>query len=107
MEKYFNEWDSLINELSKKEVEYINLKETYETKSESLIEEARKIKEETGQDIIKHTYGGNNDKTRKKYVKDNLQELDKNIQTLEISIDYIKRRISFIKALISYMKKEE
>ena len=107
MKEYLKEWADNIEELSKKEVEYINLKETYETKSDSLLEEVAKLKKETGEDIIKNTYGGNNDKTRRKYVKDQLQGMDKNITDLEISIDYLKRRISFLKGLINYISKEE
>lgn len=105
MEKYLNEWESLINELSNKEEALIKWKQVYEIKSDSLIEEAKKTKTETGKDIIKDTYGGNNDKTRKKYVKDQLKDWDNTIQGLELSIDWIGRRISFLRTLIQYKTK--
>lgn len=102
MQDYLKEWEQLITELSQKEQVVIEWRETYQIKSDALLDEARKIKDETGKDIIKETYGGNNDKTRKLYVKEQLLDWDKNIQDLELSIDWIKRRISFIKALVQY-----
>lgn len=105
MEKYLNEWESLINELSLKEEAIIKWKTVYEIKSDALIEDAKKVKEETGKDPIKELYGGNNDKTRKKYVKDQLKDWDKNITDLELSIDWISRRISFLRTLIQYKTK--
>ena len=102
MQDYFKEWEQLVNELSQKEQAVIEWEETYEIKSDSLLAEARRIKDETGKDIIKETYGGNNDRTRELYVKEQLLDWNKNIQDLELSIDWIKRRISFIKALAQY-----
>ena len=97
------EWDELINELSEKEIQLYVLKEAYESSSEKLLEEAAKKKIETGEDIIKAKYGGNNDKTRAKYVKEMLLEDAIEIKGLEFSIDYIVRRIAFLKGLV-YVK---
>lgn len=94
------EWSNLISELSRKEIQLYNLKEEYENSSEKLLKEAAKQKEETGEDIIKAKYGGNNDKTRAKYVKDSLSDKKKEIKKLEFSIDYLKRRISFLRQLV-------
>lgn len=102
MQEYLQEWSNNIQELSKKELALIQWKTTYQIKSDALLDEARKIKDETGKDIIKEAYGGNNDKTRKLYVKEQLIDWDKNIQDLELSIDYLQRRISFLKGLVGY-----
>lgn len=101
--KYLNEWEKLINELSCKEINLILYKEELEQKRTTLILEATQEKEKTGIDKIKEQYGGNNDKTRKQYVKDNTTELSKKIQNLEISIDWIKRRIEFLKGSVRYL----
>lgn len=95
-----SEWSNLITELSYKEIELYNKKNEYKTKSDKLLEEARKLKEETEEDIIKDKYGGNNDKTRAKYVKESLTQESEHIKNLEFSIDYIRRRISYLKALV-------
>jgi len=95
-----NEWSRLVTELSRKEIELYNKKEDYNTSSEKLLEDAAKEKAETDYDVIKEKYGGNNDKTRKKYVKDSLADEAMELKQLEWSIDYIKRRISFLKQLI-------
>lgn len=94
------EWSNLIMDLSKKEKDFYMLKNEYKTKSDKLLEESRKIKDETGEDIIKAKYGGNNDKTRAKYVKESLVEENKQIKDLEFDIEYLKRRISYLKALV-------
>lgn len=102
MQEYLQEWQDKITELSNSELALIQWKTTYQIKSDALLDEARKIKDETGKDIIKEAYGGNNDKTRKLYVKEQLIDWDKNIQDLELSIDYLQRRISFLKGLVGY-----
>ena len=95
------EWSNLITELSKKEIELYRKKESYNLKSEKILEDARKLKEETNEDIIKKTYGGNNDKTRAKFVKDSLVKEAREIKNLEFKINYISKRISFLKELVS------
>ena len=94
------EWSSLITELCAKEIELSEAKEEYQGLSLALLEEARTIKEENEHDIIKAKYGGNNDKTRKKYVEETLVDEHEAIVKLERRIDYIKRRVPFLKSLI-------
>ena len=95
-----SEWSSLVTELSEKEISLYKKKDAYEKASEKLLEDAALEKAENDNDIIKAKYGGNNDKTRKKYVKESLAEKHAEIKSLEFSIDYCKRRISFLKQLI-------
>ena len=94
------EWSRLVTELSGKELELYKKKEAYVLASEKLLVDAALEKLENDNDIIKSKYGGNNDKTRKKYVKDTLAEEFKEIKELEFSIDYLKRRISYLKQLV-------
>ena len=94
------EWSNIIMGLSNKEKELYKLKNEYKTSSDKLLEDARKIKEETEEDIIKARYGGNNDKTRAKYVKESLAEENKQIKKWEFDIEYLKRRISYLKGLV-------
>lgn len=100
------EYENAIFELSSKEVKYYNSKESYAALSDTLLEQAKKDKDDGKGDIIKDMYGGNNDKTRKRYVKEELVDEAKEIKDLEFSIDYLKRRISFLKAIL-YLKMEE
>lgn len=94
------EWSRLVTELSINEIELHKKKEAYNVSSEKLLKEAAKEKLENDNDIIKAKYGGNNDKTRKKYVKDSLVKKSKEIKELEFSIDYCRRRISYLKQLV-------
>lgn len=94
------EWSQLVTELSEKEIKLYQSKEAYIALSDTLLEQAKKDKEEDKGDIIKDLYGYNNDKTRSRYVKDELKDEDKDIKDLEFSIDYLKRRISYLKSLI-------
>ena len=95
-----DELNKLIHELSSYEIRLYQLKEAYELQSEKILLDAAKIKDETGEDIIKARYGGNNDKTRKKYVKESLTKESKEIKDLEFSIEYLARRVSYLKYLI-------
>jgi len=95
------EWCNLITELSYKDIELYKLKNDYQIKSDKVLEDARKHLDETGEDIIKAAYGGNNDKTRKQFVKDTMANDAKKIKDLEFSIAYIKRRISYLKGLVA------
>ena len=94
------EWSNLITELSENEIQLYKSKEAYEKASEKLLKDAAKEKAENDKDIIKKRYGGNNDKTRAKYVKEMLSKDGKEIKDIEFRIDYLKRRISFLKQLI-------
>ena len=95
------EWKNLITELSYKDIELYKLKKDYQIKSDNVLEDARKHLDETGEDIIKAAYGGNNDKTRKQFVKDTMVADAKKLKDLEFSIDYLKRRISYLKSLVN------
>lgn len=94
------EWSNLVSDLSNKQREVYYLKEDYKIKSDQILEEVRKHKEATDEDIIKVKYGGNNDKTRAKYVKETLAEDSKKIKELEFDIWYLEKRISYIKGLV-------
>lgn len=87
-----SEWNSLINELSSKEVKLFNKKETYNALSEEIIQSTD----------FKTLYGKNNESIRKTHVKETLAEEYYEIKELEFSIDYLKRRISFLKSLIYF-----
>ena len=95
------EWSNLITELSYKEIKLYKKKEVYQIKSDKLLADAKKHLDETGEDIIKSAYGGNNDKTRKQFVKDSLVKEDKEIKDLDFSIKYISRRMSYLKKLVA------
>lgn len=95
--EYFNEWESLIEELSQKEQAYIEWKEFYRIKEEEIINTVN----------FKELYGANNEKVRRNHVKNALKEYDKIIKDLELSIDWIKGRISFLKGITNYMAKME
>ena len=97
----FIQWDTLINRINKISRRLIEIEEEYETKSEQLLSEARTIKDNDGKDIIKEKYGGNNDKTRKKYIEEQLSELIDEKQELKLQKDEDNRRISFLKRLIT------
>jgi len=95
-----NECDSLILELSHNEVEHYKLKQEYESASEKLLEDAAKEKA-NGNDIIKAKYGGNNDKTRKKYVREELADKYSELKQIEFGNEYLKRYIPFLKTVIN------
>lgn len=97
----FIQWDTLITRLDKISRRLIQIEEIYETESEKILNNARQIKEEIGKDIIKEKYGGNNDKTRKKYVEEQLSELIDEKQELKLQKEEDNRRISFLKRLIT------
>ena len=96
----FIQWDKLINRINKISRRLIEIEETYETESEKILNNARQIKDEIGKDIIKEKYGGNNDKTRKKYIEEQLSELIDEKQELKLQKEEDNRRISFLKRLI-------
>ena len=96
------EWDKLLNWLSKSNRRIYEIKEEYKLESDKILAEARRIKEdpEDGRDIIKEKYGGNNDKTRKKYVEEQLVDLINEKRELEFHVVEDGRRIAFLKELI-------
>ena len=92
MEELFTELNSLIEEITDKEIALYQWKELYEIKSE---------------EIIKHTdfkelYGKDNAEVRKTHVRNKLTDWYDTIKELEFSINYLNRRISFLKLLLNY-----
>ena len=94
--EYLKEYEELVEELSQKELAYIEWKEVYRIKEEEIINNTD----------FKSLYGANNEKVRRNHVKNALKTYDDNIIDLELSIDWIKRRIGFIKTYINYISKE-
>lgn len=98
--KYFSDWDNLITNQNTISKRLIKIEDEYKEKSEKLLSKARKIKDETEVDIIKDKYGGNNDKTRKQYIKESLIDLSNEKQELTLQKEDNARRISYLKKLI-------
>ena len=95
------EWNELLTWLSKSNRRIYEIKEEYKAESDKILAEARKLKEaEDGRDIIKEKYGGNNDKTRKQYVEEQLTSLIDEKRDLEFHVAEDNKRISFLKELI-------
>ena len=90
LDALLGEWETLINELSEKEVALYEWKEIYQIKS---------LEIENTTDF-KSIYGKNNADIRKQHIKMELGEWDKTITDLQFSIDWISRRISFLRELI-------
>ena len=88
-----NEWETLITELSLKEVDYLKIKE-------KIFDKQQWMEENTD---FKELYGKNNADIRKAHFKRFLTDEYAIRNSLEISIDYLKRRISFLKAM-TYVK---
>ena len=88
-----NEWETLITELSLKEVDYLKIRDKIFNEEQEMTEKVD----------FKEIYGKNNADIRKAHFKKALQS-EYAIKThLEISIEYLKRRISFLKAM-TYVK---
>ena len=90
MEELFTELNSLIEEITDKEIALYQWKELYEIKSE---------------EIIKHTdfkelYGKNNAEVRKTHVRNKLTDWYDTIKELEFSINWLTHRISYMRELI-------
>ena len=84
------QWESLVEELSNKEVSLYNLKEAY------LIAEA---------DIVNNTdfkalYGANNQKVRDNHVKSELSDMVSDMKALEFGINWIRSYIPLLKEVI-------
>ena len=92
MEELFTELNSLIEEITDKEIALYQWKELYEIKSEEIIKNTD----------FKTLYGANNQKIRDNHIKTELSDWHDTIKDLEFSIDWIARRISYLKHLIRY-----
>ena len=94
-EKYLNEWEKCILELSEKEIKYDKLKEEHFKKAE---------------EIIKHTdfkeiYGKNNADNRKAHINEKLFDLTEEINELKYSISFLKRKLDWYKAICRFQDK--
>lgn len=96
----FQNWYELIERINKNSRRLVEIDEEYKEKSEKILAEARKIKEETDVDVIKDKFGGNNDKTRKAYVKEELSDLIEEKRNLTINKEEDNRKIPYLKRLI-------
>ena len=88
----FKEWESLINELSEKEIALYKWREIYQIKSEEIIKNTD----------FKEIYGKNNEGIRKQHVKHELIDWHDTIKDLEYSISYLERRIGYLHELVKY-----
>ena len=92
IEEDLNEWDSLVNELSAKEIALYQWKEIYNVKADEIIASVD----------FKALYGANNQKVRDNHVKQELSDWYDNIKSLEFSIEWIGRRISYLRHLVEW-----
>lgn len=91
----FKEWDNVIKRLNKNGRRLVEIKETYQLESVRILEEAREIKVD-----FKALYGGNNEKTRKQYVDEQLSDLLDEKKELELRNADDNRKISYLTRLI-------
>ena len=96
----FTEYEELIDNINQTARELVQKETEYAEKGDAILKLAAYIKKENGDDIIKQKYGGNNDKTRKKYVEDELKAFADDIQELKFKKEEYNRRLGFIKRLI-------
>ena len=85
-----SEWETLVDELSEKEVALYQWKTVYQIKADEIISNTD----------FKALYGANNQKVRDNHIRNELSDWYENIKDLEFSIDYITRRISYLRELI-------
>lgn len=91
----FKEWDKIITRLNKNGRRLVEIKEIYQLESVRILEEAREIKVD-----FKALYGGNNEKTRKQYVDEQLSDLLDEKKELELRNADDNRKISYLTRLI-------
>lgn len=91
----FKEWNNIITRLNKNGRRLVEIKETYQLESVRILEEAREIKVD-----FKALYGGNNEKTRKQYVDEQLSDLLDEKKELELRNADDNRKISYLTRLI-------
>ena len=96
----FEEWNERVDWLDKTSRRLIEIEEEYNRKSDEILAHAKEMKEKQGIDVVKDKYGGNNDKTRKKYVDEQLTDLLEEKKELEFLKSNDNRRISLLKRLI-------
>ena len=84
------EWESLVSELSSKEVKLL-------IKKEYIKEQTFKIEQETD---FKEIYGKNNADIRKQHIKVELSDVFDKVQSLELSINWIRSYIPLLKEVV-------
>ena len=90
MEEILKEWETTINHLQIKEIEYYLLKERLFDREQEIIDNTD----------FKELYGKNNNDVRKKHLKKELGLLYNELKMLELCIDNDKRRITYLKELL-------
>jgi len=91
IEEWFTLWNRYIYELTEKEQELMNIKETYNQMEQQIINTTD----------FKEIYGKNNETIRKNHVRAELKDIVDTRHDLELRINFLKRRISYIKSLMS------
>ena len=93
IEDYFNEWETLITELTNKEYELATIKEEYDNEEFEIVYLS---------DIdFKSLYGSTSEKVRKQHASKELQSLGDAKRDLEIDIARMKRRLAYLKGLMT------
>lgn len=90
---YFKEWELLIEELDKKELELIQIKNEYLKQSETIIDNTN----------FKELYGRNNESIRKLHIQTELKELCEKKIKLESEIKHALRKIDYLKNITAYI----
>ena len=92
IEELIGEWESLVDELSDKEVKLGKLKELYNGNEFDIVFRS---------DIdFKSLYGSTSEKVRKQHAKDMLSDLNDEIQALELGINWIRQYIPLLREVI-------
>lgn len=91
IEEWFTLWNRYVYELTQKEQELMDIKETYAQMEQEIIDTTN----------FKGIYGKNNETVRKNHVRNELKDLVDERHDLELRISFLKRRITYIKSLMS------
>ena len=91
----FNDWATRITWLDKTNRRILEIEKIYDLETVRILEEIK-----TNNIDIKAIYGGNNDKTRKKYIDEQLSELLEEKEELKFLKENDNRRISYLKKII-------
>ena len=91
----FKEYDDRLNWLQKTSQRLMEISREYEKKSPKILQKKKKKNVD-----FKALYGGNTDKTRKKYVDDQLIDLILEKEKLKLFKEDDNRRISYLKRMI-------
>ena len=95
LEEDFKEYDERLNWIKKTSERLMEIDKEYEEKSPKILQKAI----EDGVDF-KALYGGNTEKTRRKYVDEQLSSLISEKERLKLFKEDDGRRVSFLKRMI-------